>query len=363
MPPPTARQRAHEGGHPGPRGARDDEDRVAAERGRIVEVDRPRGRARAGARPRRRRPPWPRRAASRPRGCRPQRRGGPRRARRPSRAPRASLFGGPSRCRRPSLRAAGRGHPRGGRSGFPRRGTPSGRPAPRAACASSRAGGRRAPVRPRGTMPPRRRRRPPRRARRASTRRGSAPPRARSRSQLVSSSAGGRLSTSRTFTPRPSRRRAQGEADSARVGHHHHPASALERDAGRAAQRERRRAPRDGPRGARQATRGDGLRRRRFPRERGTGREPAAVRRPQTAWPSATASGSLGWFVKRARTDGSSAKASSAKPCRARLGPTSTKTRAPASNSVLSPFANWTGAAICRERRSRMAGRASSPDG
>ena len=85
----------------------------------------------------------------------------------------------------------------------------------------------------------------------------------------------------------------------------------------------------------------------------GTSPMPAAYI-PHRAWLNATASGVLGWFVNRATTSSYPPRTSSTNPCRAFFGPTSMKTRAPASYSVLSPLTNWTGEAICLPAKSSI---------
>ena len=64
----------------------------------------------------------------------------------------------------------------------------------------------------------------------------------------------------------------------------------------------------------------------RFASETETAPSPAAYS-PASAWSKASESSSLGWLVASDTT--SSPSASSTKPCSARLGPTSTKTRTP----------------------------------
>src|SRR5512139_707345 len=79
-----------------------------------------------------------------------------------------------------------------------------------------------------------------------------------------------------------------------------------------------------------------------------------AAQRPHSAALNDGTSPLLGWFVNSASTSSCAPSTSSTKPCSAFLGPTSTKTRAPASYSVFRPQTNWTGDATCRPSRSSI---------
>src|ERR1039457_1416114 len=88
---------------------------------------------------------------------------------------------------------------------------------------------------------------------------------------------------------------------------------------------------------------------------------PAAYR-PASAALKEGKSPFLGWLVNRVRTSScSEPSTSSAKPCSARFGPTSTKTRAPASYRVCRPLTNWTGEATWRPSASSIRPAASGP--
>src|SRR5512132_334976 len=84
------------------------------------------------------------------------------------------------------------------------------------------------------------------------------------------------------------------------------------------------------------------------------GKPRPAAYSPHSAWLNDGTSPNFGWLVNSAETSSCEPSTSSTKPCSAFFGPTSTKTRAPASYSVRRPLTNCTGEATCRPRTSSI---------